>query len=1246
MVSLVQSVRGRWPAAVLFALVLASLWHASAGAQSGITITFPSRLAAGPDFATDVLKDPWDFSSIADLGVYPGETVGWQNNAKVIDPAGHPGWAGGIAATADAQVGLLSTGFFTTINPGKEGVNYPIDTSRYQKVSFRLSSNIAGEQPQLYWFHTTWQHPSDAAAPPDLDRNSGVAAAFAFPLTNGGTQTFVADLTKNNQSTGSAGYQWTASPVLGLRLDPNHTNASIGRQFLFDWVRLTYNDNVAGAALQTISWSGGSGNATVDIMDAAGTTVILNVVTNTSATSVGNWNYGVLPPGSYNLRVTRGGVSGLKAFTINNPPSVQVIDPSRTTGRDYATQVLQNAWDMDSAADIVQLPSQNLTGINFNAPGYPQTLTATNTNNDPNVTLLHSNNNQGGTRAIDTSKYKYFTYRLQVDGPFDLAFGSVARVFWASADFMNGGTATTTKDILVYEGMNSYTVDLSKLSAAAGGGLEPSGSQEPWTTNPKKNLRVDPHEFGSAPGDPMPIRPFHLDDVKLTADPVSFGSYTIRFATADADGDPVRVSLFYDTDRNPAGGLTAITGASNVTGGSFVWNTGAIPAGAYFIYAQASDGTETRGSYSDAPLVVSTPCGFSISPASNTVPNGGGAGSVAVTTGASCDWTASSNASFVTITSATVQTGPGAITYVVAANPARTQRTGTLTVAGQTFTVVQAPARAPFDWNGDGVADRTVFRPSNGSWFTLFGATTQWGEPGDVPVAGDYDGNGTPDIAVFRPATGDWWIRGLSPFNFGRAGDIPVPGDWDGNGSTDAAIFRTSHGEGATWFIRTATPFALNWGLRGDVPVPGDYDGDGRLDPAIYRPRTGQWFINFSLNNYVNNTNISWGAAGDVPVPGDYDGDRRTDVAVFRPSTGQWYIAFAGSNFQTFVVRTWGRAGDVPLALDIDGDRVDELTVYRPVDGMWWTYDVITGAVVSQQWGVPGDLPIGARPRVPGERPLDFDGDATADASVFRPSNGTWYMHLSVGGASAPQWGLNGDRLVPGDYDGDRRADAAVFRPSTGEWFLLLSSANNASFRKIPWGGSGDVPVPGDYDGDGLTDLAIFRPSDGNWWVLTSSSNFTRYSTTQFGLRGDVPVPADYDGDGRIDLAVFRPAGGTWFIRTSSGLYGGVFTRQFGLSTDVPVPADYDGDGRADIAIYRPSNGFWVGADIATAKTPVNEPWGAAAGDVPTPGDFDGDGIGDLAVYRPSTGHWFIKKSSGGGQDLKWGEAGDQPVKR
>src|SRR5207245_194133 len=80
-VSAVQSVKWRRLAAVVAAVVLACIWRAAPGAQGGITITFPGKLAAGPDYATDVLKDAWDFSNPEDLSLDPGESIGWQGGA-------------------------------------------------------------------------------------------------------------------------------------------------------------------------------------------------------------------------------------------------------------------------------------------------------------------------------------------------------------------------------------------------------------------------------------------------------------------------------------------------------------------------------------------------------------------------------------------------------------------------------------------------------------------------------------------------------------------------------------------------------------------------------------------------------------------------------------------------------------------------------------------------------------------------------------------------------------------------------------------------------------------------------------------------------------------------------------------------------------------------------------------------------------------------------------------------------------
>jgi hypothetical protein len=71
---------------------------------------------------------------------------------------------------------------------------------------------------------------------------------------------------------------------------------------------------------------------------------------------------------------------------------------------------------------------------------------------------------------------------------------------------------------------------------------------------------------------------------------------------------------------------------------------------------------------------------------------GGGAGTpVAVTAGNGCTWTATSNAAWLTITSGASGSGNGTVTFTIAANTG-SSRTGTLTIAGGTFTVTQAAA--------------------------------------------------------------------------------------------------------------------------------------------------------------------------------------------------------------------------------------------------------------------------------------------------------------------------------------------------------------------------------------------------------------------------------------------------------------------------------------------------------------------------------------------------------------------------
>jgi hypothetical protein len=313
-----------------------------------------------------------------------------------------------------------------------------------------------------------------------------------------------------------------------------------------------------------------------------------------------------------------------------------------------------------------------------------------------------------------------------------------------------------------------------------------------------------------------------------------------------------------------------------------------------------------------------------------------------------------------------------------------TNNTGLATSDSATLRVIPRPT-VPADYDNDGRADLSVYRPSAGEWFVLQSHSDysyanyldlQWGLPGDVPVAGDFDGDGQADLAVWRPSNGTWYIRFSS----------------DGY----------SYG---TWK-------SYQWGLPGDIPVLADLDGDRKSDLVVFRPSNGTWYALFSSDGYSYGTwkGIQWGLPGDEPVATDFDGDGRTDLVVFRPSNGTWYLLFSSDNYSyaTWTSHQWGLPDDTPVAADLDGDGKADLVVYRPANGSWYVrfssslYSYATWT--SYQWGAYGDIPM----------PNDFDGDGQTDLAFWRPSTGEWFVRYSSGGYSystsqSHQWGLTGD---------------------------------------------------------------------------------------------------------------------------------------------------------------------------------------------------------------------------------------------
>ncbi|MBK6750172.1 MAG: VCBS repeat-containing protein [Pyrinomonadaceae bacterium] len=139
--------------------------------------------------------------------------------------------------------------------------------------------------------------------------------------------------------------------------------------------------------------------------------------------------------------------------------------------------------------------------------------------------------------------------------------------------------------------------------------------------------------------------------------------------------------------------------------------------------------------------------------------------------------------------------------------------------------------------------------------------------------SGDFDGDGISDSAIFRPSSGTWFrinsgSNTVSQENFGLPGDIPLDGDFDGDSRADVAIFRPSNGE---WYFRrssNSSVYGAQFGQNGDKPVVGDYDKDGKSDIALWRPSNGNFFVLRSSTDFTTFFGYPFGVNGDIPVQG------------------------------------------------------------------------------------------------------------------------------------------------------------------------------------------------------------------------------------------------------------------------------------------------------------------------------------------------------------------------------------------
>jgi len=359
------------------------------------------------------------------------------------------------------------------------------------------------------------------------------------------------------------------------------------------------------------------------------------------------------------------------------------------------------------------------------------------------------------------------------------------------------------------------------------------------------------------------------------------------------------------------GTITSATNSNSVT--FTAGATGSVTLQITLTAASACGATDTV----TIPITAVQNCVGALAPTNRThTPPAATSQTVAVT--ASCAWTAVSNAAWITITGGANGNGNANVTYSVSANLSTSQRVGTMTIAGQTFTVTQKPWIRG-DMNGDGLVDliwRNKTTGANRIWL-LDAAGSNIGTVALPTVAdlnyvvggvGDFNRDGNQDILWRNQATGAniiFYMDGTAvnvTTSFQGAPNVAWKIrsviDWNHDGWPDVILRNFTTGQDVIWLMAASSIMTttylpqvsdLNWDLMGT----GDMNSDGNEDLMWRNLSTGQDVIFFMNGVAINTTNTIATVADQnwkLQAVSSFNGDPVTDVIWRNYQNGQTAI--------------------------------------------------------------------------------------------------------------------------------------------------------------------------------------------------------------------------------------------------------------------------------------------------------------------------------------------------------------------
>ncbi|MBI4877352.1 MAG: hypothetical protein HY822_22220 [Acidobacteria bacterium] len=322
-----------------------------------------------------------------------------------------------------------------------------------------------------------------------------------------------------------------------------------------------------------------------------------------------------------------------------------------------------------------------------------------------------------------------------------------------------------------------------------------------------------------------------------------------------AAGGPGRIDVVSNcawTATTNVNWLNITSGASGATNGSVIYSVARNPE-PNFRSAIITIGGVTATIRQDGTPPTGG-CTLALSPASTGMGSAGGSGTVRVLTDDGCAWAATPAVTWIAITTGTSGTGNGDVAFTAAANPTPNQRSGTITIGGQTFTVIQegtactysiAPRSADFPAaGGGGTIDVTSAcnwsASSNRTWILITGGASGTGN-GSVTYTVSANNSVQPRSGIVTAAGQTFNVTqngvACTVTLSGKAASLPVQG-----GSGTFAVTGTS---GCDWSATTdASWLKVTWAAAGGSGTVY-YTGDPNAAPGARTAQinvAGQYF--------------------------------------------------------------------------------------------------------------------------------------------------------------------------------------------------------------------------------------------------------------------------------------------------------------------------------------------------------------------------------------------------------------------